>query len=252
MQEAEKLFTETFITCFSKFAVITSFREISHLGLPAASPHIYDQYLAFAGELFSDPQHDKLFKDKKKALMVLGSVEALGRKMAEEKMQNYIASVDAASLTFAHSVIDSAALNYCQCCFLAAPADWEEFVEKRKISLEELKGKNYEEVLKAKANDYIQSLDRESLLTKAERLFQVCQPPADFSPIHNFTYDRARLEGLDQMRHDTVHQKGPVPRLPNGDSDIWFLQQTANFFMALVSSKYGLKIDPTYVVPTQQ
>ena len=45
MLEAEKLFTKTFTTCNSRFAVISSFREISRLGFPTATLHIYDQYL---------------------------------------------------------------------------------------------------------------------------------------------------------------------------------------------------------------
>ncbi|MDP3095318.1 MAG: hypothetical protein Q8N02_07015 [Methylotenera sp.] len=81
MIEAEKLFTETFTSCNSRFAVISSFREISRLGLPVATLHIYDRYLKFADELFNDPQHDKLFIDKQKAYESIGGVEALGTKI---------------------------------------------------------------------------------------------------------------------------------------------------------------------------
>ena len=81
MTEAEKLFTETFTSCNSRFAVISSFREISRLGLPTATVRIYDRYLEFADELFNDPQHEKLFINKQKAYEILGGVEALGTKL---------------------------------------------------------------------------------------------------------------------------------------------------------------------------
>lgn len=248
MSEAEKLFTETFTTCNSRFAVISSFREISHLGFPTATLHIYDQYLQFADELFNDPQHEDLFIDKQKAFESLSGVEGLGANMAQDQLNSYKASVDAASLIFAHSIIDNAALNYCRCCALANPNDWEKFVEKRKLSLEEIKKLSVDEILSKKVHEYIDSLDRESLLLKADRLFQICQPPAGFSPLHNYAYDRERLLQLDEMRHEIVHKSSSVPMLPAGDEDIWFLQQTANFFMALVNSKYGLKINPNHMV----
>jgi len=248
MSEAEKLFTKTFTTCNSRFAVITSFREISRLGFPTATLHIYDQYLQFADELFNDPQHEKLFIDKQKVFENLGGVEALGTKMAQDQLKNYKASVDAASLVFAHSIIDNAALNYCRCCALANQNGWENFVEKKKLSVEEIKQFSVDEILNKKVHEYIDSLDRESLLLKADRLFQVCQPPACFSPLHNYAYDRARLVQLDEMRHDIVHKSSSVPMLPAGNEDVWFLQQTANFFMTLVNSKYELKIDPNHMV----
>ena len=252
MSEAEKLFTETFTICNSRFAVIYSFREISRLGFPSATLHIYDQYLQFADELFNDPQHENLFIDKQKAFENLGGIEALGTKMAQDQLKNYKASVDAASLIFAHSIIDNAALNYCRCCALANHNDWDKFVEKKKISLEELKKLSIDEIFSKKVYEYIDSLDRESLLLKADRLFQICQPPSGFTPLHNYAYDRERLVQLDEMRHEIAHKSSSVPMLPAGDEDILFLQQTANFFMALVNSKYKLKIDPNHMVRPQK
>ncbi len=252
MSQAEKLFTETFLSCNSRFAVISSFRRISELGLPAATLDIYDQYLQFADELFNDPQHDSLFIDKQKAFETLGGVEALGSKMAQDQITNYKASVDAASLIFAHSVIDNAVLNYCSCSALAAPDDWEKFIEKKKVSIEEIKGLTANEILNNKVNEYIDSLDRESLLYKADRLFQVCQPPAKFSPIHNYSYDRERILQLDEMRHEIVHGSSSVPMLPSGDDDIWFLHQTSNYYMSLINFKYKLKIDPLHMPQASQ
>ena len=252
MAEANNLFTESFSSCNSRFAAIFSFREISLLGLPYATTHIYDQSLQYANELFNDPQHDNLFTDKQGLIDEIGGIEGLGAQMTQDQTKAYTASVDAASLVFAHSVIDSAALNYCHCCALANPQDWEKFVAKKKISVEEIKGLSYDDILKKKVNDYINSLDKESLLTKADRLFQVCSPPRDFSPLDNFCYDRDRLLKLDRMRHEIVHKSSTIPLLPNGNDDIWFLQQSDNYLMALVNSKFDLKINPAHFIKTHQ
>ena len=237
------------MSCNSRFAVVSSFRRISELGLPAATLNIYEEYLQFANELFNDPQHESLFIDKQKALETLGGVEALGSKMVSEQIANYKASVDAASLIFAHSVLDNAVLNYCRCSALASPTDWEKFIEKKKITVEDIKDSSTDEIVNKKVNEYIDSLDRESLLYKADRLFQVCRPPAKFSPLHNYSYDRKRILKLDEMRHEIVHGSSSVPLLPLGDADIWFLQQTANFYMSLVNFTYNLKIDPSLMTP---
>lgn len=243
MEESERIFTQTFLTCISRFAVICSFREIAHLGLPYATARIYGKYLQFANELFSDPQHENLFIDKEKALKAIGSADVLGTSMAQNQIKSFEASVDATSLIFAHSILDGAALGYCKASSLASPTDWEQFIEKRKVSIEEIRGLSYEEIIKNKINDYINCLDRESLLVKIERLFQVCRPPTGFSPIHNYCYDRVRLEKLDEIRHEIVHGTTAVDMLPKGEDDIWFLQQTANFLMGLVNKKYNLKIN---------
>jgi hypothetical protein len=197
-------------------------------------------------------QHEKLFIDKQKAYESLGGVEALGSKLAQDQIRNYKASIDAASLIFAHSIIDNATFNYCRCCALANPSDWGKFVEKKKVSIEDIKGLTEVEILTNKVHEYISSLDRESLLVKADKLFQVCQPQSGFAPIHNYEYDRDHLLKLDEMRHDIVHKSSSVPVLPNGDNDIWFLQQTTLFFMSLVNLKYDLRMNPNHMVQKLQ
>ncbi|RLA89665.1 MAG: hypothetical protein DRG20_04420 [Deltaproteobacteria bacterium] len=252
IEEAEKLFSETFITCNVYFSVIFSCREISHLGLPTATIHIYDKYLHFVDKLFNDSQYEKLFTDKQKTFETIGSVEALAAKTTQEQIKKYKASIDAASLIFARSVIDSAALNYCRCCALVSPQDWEGFVKKKKILIEEVKGRSYDEILNINVENYINSSDRESLLTKIERLFQVCKPSNNFLSLNNYRFDRNRLQKLDRMRHDIVHKSSSIPLLPQGDNDIWFFWQSTIFLMALVNFKYGLKVNSHYAERASQ
>lgn len=244
MNSAEKLFTQTFFSSTNRFAAITSFRRVAQLGLPAATPMIYEEWRNFAHQLFHDAEYDNLFIDKQKALEISGGVEVVGGQMAQEQINRFRAVADAASLVFAHSVLDSVALDYCRVTALASPANWTCFVEQKKFTLIELKGRVYEELLHEKITECLDLLDREPLLKKIDRLFQVCQPSRDFAPMHDYYFDRARLIVLDDMRHDIVHGSGPVATLPRGDDDIWFLQKTSSFLMALVNMRFGLKINP--------
>jgi hypothetical protein len=247
MTKAEILFTETFTLWSNRFADISSFRRISQLGLPLGTAEIHDIYRDFAYDLFNDPVNEKFFIDKLKANMAVGGYENFGSMIAKHQLVNYNASIDAASLVFAHSIVDNAVLNYCICSSLANPTDWATFITKKNATIEDIIGFSKQEIINKKVADYIASLDRESLVKKAGLLFAVCQPPEDFAPIDNFEYDNDRLLQLDEMRHNIVHDSTAVPMLLNGDDDILFLQQTTFFYMALVNYKYDLKLNLSHI-----
>ena len=68
-------------------------------------------------------------------------------------------------------------------------ASWQPFIENKKVSLKDIGGRTYEEVCEQKLDDYLKQFEKESLLTKVDRLFQVCRPPSVFSPIKNFLFN---------------------------------------------------------------
>jgi len=249
MGEAEKLFTLTYSTSNKRFSLIYSFRLIGQIGLPYAKPHIYKKWSIFSNEIFNDPKYDKLFLDKKGALQDLGGLDSLASKMEKEEIKNFVSSLDAASLVFAHSILDGAALGYCRVISFAMPITWEPFIEKKKLSIEEIRNLTHEEILKICVKKYIDGLANESLLKKIKRLFQVCRPEPGFSSINNYSFDMERLEALDKMRHEIVHGFEPLVNLPKGDDDIWFLQQTSNFLMTLVNMRFNIKINPYLLYP---
>ncbi len=244
LQEAEELFGRTFSTSMSRFSTIDAFRSVAALGLPAATEQVFRESIGFAHDLFHDPQYDKLFLDKNGALEALGGLEGFIEQMTKNKIIKFQDAIDAASLIFAHSLLDGAALNYCRATSLASPSSWEDFVNQKRVGLQEVKGSTYDNILRAKIEEYLQVLDREALLTKIDRLFAVCRPPAGFAPIVGYEFDRDRLVAFDRNRHDAVHGQVLANPLPGGDNDIWFLMQTTNYLMAMVNARFDLKIDP--------
>ncbi len=165
--------------------------------------------------------------------------------MAETQMSKFQKSVDAGSLIFAHSVLDAVAFDYCRVTALVSPLSWERFVDQKPIKLQEFRNQAYEALLKAKIDEYFQVLDRSPLLTKVDRLFEVCKPPDKFSPLRDYEFNRDRLAALDTNRHAVVHKLTLANPLPRGDDDIWFLMSTANYVMAMINERFGLRIDPT-------
>ncbi len=161
--------------------------------------------------------------------------------------RDFFLNVDAASLIFAHSVLDDAALQFCRVTAEASPNMWERFVREKKISLKEVRNSTYESLFRQKLDDYFNKLERESLMAKVQKMFEVCQPDANFRPIREFSYDKSRLESLDKLRHDIVHGTGPVAGLPNGDDDIRFMQSCLSYLMMLVHERFGVQIDERFM-----
>jgi hypothetical protein len=249
MISSEKLFAQTFHSGTNRFGIVSSFRRVAQLGLPAATPLVYQEWLDFAQLLFHDPEYDKMFTDKQKVIEITGGVEGIGAKMAEDQIDWFRATVDAASLVFSHSVLDSVALDYCRVTAIHSPKDWVKYIGQKKINISDMVGRSYDEIVWEKIDELIDSYDRESLLFKIDRLFQICRPGRDFDPIHDYKFDHDRLVALDKMRHDIVHGSGPIMTLPRGDEDIWFIQQTAGYLMALVNMRFNIKINPQDLMP---
>ena len=247
MDEAEVLFTKTFIRAQNRISIIYSFRNVASKGLPYATASVFEEWKNFSHKLASDSDAERLFVDKK-AFEGIGGIKGLSDKLTEQSVRNFEVAVDAASLVFAHSVLDDTALGFCRVTASLSPTDWEIFVTKKKVSLEDLKVYScYAEILKSGVDDHLKELEKDSLLRKIDRLFQVCKPPAGFSPMRNYEYNRDRLANLDNLRHEIIHGDGPVKELPKGEEDIEYLMKTNMFLLCLVNERYQVKINPMYL-----
>jgi len=248
METPQELYARAFNGITSRFTVVTALRRVAELGMPAAAPHVYKEWLGFTHQLFHDPHFDKMFVNKQEALEAAGGVEAMGMNMAQNQLSMFKAAVDAASLVFAHSIVDSALLDFLRVTVAHNHMDWFDFIQQKKIQLSSLKNDSFDEIAKGKVLEYLESLDRESLLVKVDRLFAVCRPRPDFNPMDDYTFDRGRLEKLDKLRREIVHGSGAVTQLEHGDEDIWFLEKTCFYFFALVNMRYDTRLDPNQLV----
>lgn len=244
MSDPSELFTRVFIRINQRFANIYSLRQIAQLGLPMATYMLHKETSSFVKEIVYDPKNENLFTDKSAILEQLGGIDGMTSAMASSQVNTFQIAIDAASLVFAHSILDDTALEYCRITSLIAPNDWEGSVTKRKVDVAEVKTKPYDSILRELIDDYMLELENKSMLAKIDKLFAICQPPAGFSRMKDYSFRRDQIEMLDKMRHDIVHGDGAVHTLPNGGDDIWYMNQTCHHLMALVNNKYSLRIDP--------
>lgn len=241
-EQAELLFTQIFWRIAQQFNQISVFRRISAYGIPHLQAEAIDAayLMALSNEL------DDIFLDKKGFFEGMGGVEAFASKVAEIHSSNYQVSVDSASIILAHSILDSVAFDCIRVIEKVAPLeDWEPFVSKRQISLEDLKGLNYETACNVKICKYIEDLERRSILEKIDKLFEICKPAADFSFVKNYKYDRERVDAFDNLRHEIIHGKGLSSPVQGCEKEIEYTKRTSSFLMGLVYKKYGVRITPT-------
>jgi hypothetical protein len=155
----------------------------------------------------------------------------------------------AASLTFGHSVFESCVYNLLRITVEAGPEDWLPVIARKQVSASELTTKNSSELLLDLVQGTLRALERESVLTKIERLFAVVSPPANRRKFPAYTYDPARIEEIDLMRHKVVHDD-PVCYDPlRLHDDLHYLLVTWLWLSAPMLDKYDLQSKPRPILP---
>lgn len=244
MAIAEQLFTEVWSRLQEQWNIVNTFRRLGALGLPHAKNVERAENERFVQRLLNFSDFDSFFTDKK-AFLEAGLPDALPERLTAPAVTTFESALDAASLVFAHSIVDGAAFDLCRICYVIAPTDLDRFVDQRKVTLAQLRNGSIEALRAQLIEAFLETLERESLLKKADFLFQICRPPSSFEPIRDYSYSRNRLVQLDELRHKVVHSSQQSKPLPKGADDLWFLQRTGYFFMTLLNEKYDVRVNPT-------
>ena len=197
-------------------------------------------------ELLTKPEHEKLFLVDRQKLIEQKFGEKAAESMTSESLRHARASVDAASLVFAHSVLDANAIDYLQVTALAAPKDWLPDVQNKQVSLGDVVRLKPDELFHQSLEKRLKQLERESLVTKIEVLFARCQPPPKWSPMTDNQFDRQRLQKMDKLRQDIVHGEALGRVIPNVEQELDYLNRTSLFLLSLVNFHYGLRLVPMH------
>lgn len=241
---ADNLFNETFRRALNAQALIASLREVADAGFEAAAKTLLIRNTAFLHGLLTEPQYEHLFLVGRQALLDEGFAEKTAALMKTQSLKNARASVDAASLVFAHSYLDANAMDYLRVTALASPDDWTEDLLAKTVSVREVLVSGPDAILEEKLAKRLNDLEYESLLRKVDALFARCRPPSEWSPMDNYEFEADRLRRLDDLRHEIMHGEALGIPIPTIDEDLEYLRRTAWFLMGLVNLRYGLQVDP--------
>ena len=244
--EATKLFTRTFFAVNEGFMSILNFREVGRLGLRSGMPLIWEREVAGATLFLENPENDHLFIDKGKALAALGGISGFAARNTKNKTDAFQTSIDGASLVFAHSLLDSSALDYCKVIALIDPREFLPKIGAQSVAVRDVMARHSDDILTTTVKAFLEKLEKESLIRKIDVLNSICKPEPRSSALRDYAFDPTRLKELDSLRNNMVHKYGPT-RLPNGDADITYLLDTSNHLMGLINQRFDLRMDPAYI-----
>lgn len=251
MTSAEQLFSSVMQRSLMSFTQVFTFRQTAHVAISDASASLLRIERLYAEMTFSSSSRDKYFTGSDKALEFFGGLEGLATSSADRRAAQFTSMVEAASLIYAHSLLDGIAHDLCVCTARISPALWRNRIEQRKVTLKEVMTAQLSELEGKLIAAHLEALEKESLSKKIEALFSVCRPPEKFNPFtpgaSEYTFDPGRLKALDDRRHDLVHGVLPL-EVSISPNDVEFMQKTALYLSAMVSAVFSIKADPRHLV----
>jgi hypothetical protein len=217
--------------CSAGYWRIRTFRQVSLAGSPAASGDI------FRG--FHDlPDHLTESEDTKAA----ARRRHMATKMTHFTLDEARSAIDAASLIFAHSLLDDVAKECCRLSLLADPNAWTPAIARRNVSIANLLEHSVEELVAKERVEYVEQLTKESLMRRLETLNSKCQPVPPFNVRGvEYLFDGDRVKRLDSLRHEIIHRSTDISkRFPATiGGDLEFLKNTCHFLMWMISERYN-------------
>jgi len=219
-----------FLACRTGFWRIKFFREVAMAGRNVAGQDMFNRHYERLLELAkNDPPE------------VLQRSAGLVSQMTVSAITEAQATIDAASLVFAHSILDDVVSECCGISFRAAPVEWEATFEQRKVSLSQVKGQTYDSLLLSLGEQHVENLKREPLMKRLDIINSKCQPAPPFIwKGQQYAYDRDRVEELDTRRHQIIHHPAVGQKFPDVEGDISFLHATSQFIMWMTSQRYSI------------
>jgi hypothetical protein len=220
----------------------TTLRAFESLGLGVAAA----EYAASAKARFlawmDDPEFLKTIQDKDR-FVAEGWSSALVNEMSEKFPRDVGICVEAATLAFVHGVLEDLCMECLRIAHLVRQDYFLKFVEKRKVSIEEIRAGSPDQLTHDCVEEYLKGLERESLMKKVEVLRGACGPHLK-SGIVNYEFSEDRLEQADRARHDILHGlKWPKTKdAIVGHVD--YLTSTGDYLLSLLNQSFDLKIQP--------
>lgn len=233
-REAEKHLAYAKVWALTRWMLIDNLRQISKAS-------VLNSYQDLQKEVTKNIEKNK---DQDSLVEALGSKDEAAKLYLSSKISLYSFGIDAATIIFAHTIIDSLAWQLCSITALDSPGAWEQYIENKQVVYSDLKKMTVQEILKEKVDGYIQNLEKESLLKKLEVLHSVCRPPKNFQK-GGYSYDPERIFRFDKIRHALVHGRGVSSLTVGAFSEgaiLFYLQQTTFYLCDLVSNGFKLQI----------
>lgn len=240
-------FTTAFTRMVSGWAVVDSLRRVSRVSLSyakqviAAEDNGLIQFLKSTGELQRFIIGIKTPDDLER------TGDFLREKLTEQTMKNARWSVDAASLVFAHSILDDGLSTFIWITTSVAAEYWKKRIEKKTVEVSELQDTDslddiVNSLIKKEAGKVRRSA---SLIEKCNLLHAICNPKPGGRLHPEYKFSNDALSSIDRRRQDVIHGELLRRKLPQLEADLQYLRNTWNYFFVMMHVSFGLCIDPS-------
>ena len=244
MDATQRIFIEIWIRLTSDWSRVTTFRQMGVLGEDAAREAIHRSNTYFVQQQLVSGRHRNWLNDPE-SFVREGFDQKMPLAMTEQSVKDFRRTLHASTLVFAHSILDAAVFDSVRICAMTVPEQWVDMIGNRKIPLAEVGKTSYPELLRGAIKDELARLERESLLSKVDRVFQVCRPTKQEYLTNGFYFDRDRLTRLDDLRHKVIHSPGGDWGFETLYEDLDFMRNSGLHIFALVAERFGLSLSGT-------
>ena len=240
-----------------QYGAISGFRSNLRTAIPLSETSLFKKNLSFISDALNDPIFRPIFKDpdslEKDEKYVQFTLDVTKRSIQQTER-----GIESASVVFLHSALDALLYHYCKVSALIIPLHWFKYVQNKKYSLQELHDKTRSKVIIDACFKFVESIEKNSLLYKADKLHEVCLQtaisPNQVNPpkIQNYEYSKDRLEKFDKLRHNIVHHSTFPDEISDVDDLLRYICETGFYFTCLINQSYYLRIDPNINESLQQ
>ncbi len=242
--ERNLLLTKIWWRTTQQFHQIYSFRKYSEAVSEPVRLAIEKDNSELLTSMIKEERFNKFFLDKDLFVKTIGNISDFSEQVSKKQAQVFKGYIDSLSMILAHSAIDSASYDYlCVVEQSASLNELEKFIDEKNVTIASVKESGFEGIVKIKFKEFMENIERQSLIKKIDYLFSFCSPSSSFIGIKNYTYDKKEIEAIDTLRHSIVHGDGCNVDMMNCTEKIQYLEKTSNYLMTMVATKYKLHID---------
>jgi hypothetical protein len=236
--------TQRFIGIFTRLTLdwsrITTFREMGTYGQGLAREVMLKSNVDYIQNTLLRGNHKHFLKDPE-SFERDGFAELAILSMTESAVKTFRQTLDAASLVFAHSMLDGAMFDCLHVCALLAPEEWLRALEDKKVGLREVEARSFNQLLRDAIEGELGRLERQSLVAKIDRLFSLCKPKKQIFLTDGFVFNRDRLLALDTLRHVVVHSPGKPQTFEDLHNDLEFMKKCGLHVFSMIQDRFGLQ-----------
>ncbi len=168
--------------------LIWSLREFVAHGSAAAETGIGQTAYQVGRELIARPD----FGTAEQRQAAIEALPSQATAAAANTVDDARSAASAASIVFAHSLLDAAVDEYCAISALLCPSDWRGFVDDSSVTLREAESQNLADLLKRAVSLHLKKLSNKSVLNKIRVLQQICGGSGEV--LSDYTFDADRID----------------------------------------------------------